>query len=394
MSAHPTIITGATLVSDEELLPHHALCMANGLIQDRIDSSQLTSYASHAIHTYPSEYYLLPAGIDLHIHGANGADVMDGHADALHTIAKALLQEGVTGFLATTMSAEMAELEAVLQQIAAYTENQPAHVAALLGIHLEGPFISPNRLGAQRQGLARLPDIQLFKRWQALSHGLIKIVTLAPELPGALDFIAYLKSEGVIASLGHSDADYVTTEQAIQAGASHATHLFNAMRGLHQREPGVLGSLLMHPDVHAELIVDNCHLHSAIVDLAWRIKGVDRLLLVSDAMRAKCLADGQYELGGQQVHVRHGQAQLADGTLAGSTVTLNKAMRYFQQSTGADVIALSKMTSVNPARQLNLLTTRGSLQPGKFADCIILRADFSLCATYRAGIRVFHASPN
>jgi N-acetylglucosamine-6-phosphate deacetylase len=330
----------------------------------------------------------MPGLIDLHVHGAQGHDVMDASPEAVNGIAQALAAEGVTGFLATTMAAPTAHIEAVLAQT--YSPKSPAVGARVLGYHLEGPFIATSKLGAQNPAGISTPSIELCRRWQKLAQLPIQLMTLAPELPGALALITYLQTCQIIVACGHTDATFAQVQAAIQAGCQYATHLGNAMRGILQREPGALGALLLDDRVMAELIVDGFHLHPAFVELAWRLKGQDHLLLVSDAMRAKCLSDGRYDLGGQVVNVSNARATLADGTLAGSTLQLPQAIARMQKYTHCSLPQAVNLASRNPARVLKLEHLYGSLKAGLQADLAIMDASFETQLTMCGGNIVYN----
>ncbi|BBW95764.1 N-acetylglucosamine-6-phosphate deacetylase [Geobacillus icigianus] len=333
-----------------------------------------------------SQFSIVPGFIDVHIHGAAGADVMDATLKALHAMAKALPAEGTTSFLATTMTAPSEQIEAALRNVARYMAeaNRPG-AAEVLGVHLEGPFLSPKRTGAQHPRHLVDPNVSLFQRWQEAAGGHIRLVTLAPEREGGLELAAYLKQTGVIASIGHSDAVYDEVKAAIQAGVTHATHLFNGMRGIHHREPGVAGAVLMFEEVMCELIADGLHVAPPMVRLAYRNKGSEGLILITDAMRAKCLGDGRYELGGQEVTVRGQEARLADGTLAGSVLKLAEAIRRVLDYTGCTIEEVIRMASWNPAKQLGLLDRKGSLRSGKDADVVVLNERYEVMMTFCRG---------
>lgn len=322
---------------------------------------------------FPEGYKLVPGFIDVHIHGAAGADVMDGDLAALQTIASALPAEGTTSFLATTMTQEAEKIEQALMNVREYRRTcmNPGQVE-VLGVHLEGPFLSPKRAGAQPVRHMCHPDREQFQKWQEAADGAIRLVTMAPELPNALAFIRYLRESGVTVSVGHSDATSAQVKAAVDAGVTHATHLFNAMRGLHHREPGVAGAVLLDERITAELITDGIHVVPEMVQLAWGMKGAEKLLLVTDAMRAKCLGSGTYELGGQQVNVQDGQAILADGTLAGSILRMREAFANVQTFTGCTLADAVQMAAVNPAKQIGVFDRKGSIEPGKDADLVVL----------------------
>jgi N-acetylglucosamine-6-phosphate deacetylase len=325
--------------------------------------------------------------IDLHIHGAKGKDVMDGSLEAFSVISHALACEGVTGYLATTMTASNERIEKILALVPEAMKNPDG--AAMLGIHLEGPFIAKDKMGAQSGDLTQHPDPELVKKWQSLAQDSIRLVTLAPELPGALELVKVLRDMDIIVAIGHTNATYAETTAAIHAGCTHATHLFNAMRGLHQREPGAAGALLLSEKVRAELIVDGLHLHPAIVQLALQMKSKDRLLLVTDAMRAKCLGDGEYELGGQAVTVRENKAALADGTLAGSTLRMPQAIKNMMAFTGCALAEAILMAAYNPAHALGLEDRKGSIDVGKDADLVVLGPELDVRLTMREGREIF-----
>ncbi|WP_110114836.1 N-acetylglucosamine-6-phosphate deacetylase [Bacillus sp. CGMCC 1.16541] len=329
---------------------------------------------------------VLPGFIDLHIHGAAGADTMDATHDALQTISSSLPKEGTTSYLPTTMTTSKHAIENALQSIASYMtdENEPGK-AEVLGAHLEGPFLSPNRAGAQHPDHIMIPQVELFKRWNELANGHIKVVTLAPEQEGGLELVSYLFDIGIVPSIGHSDATYEQTVQSIKAGVKQATHLYNQMRPMHHREPGVVGAVLLHDEVKCEVIADGIHSHPDMVKFAYRNKGAEGLLLITDAMRAKCLGKGTYDLGGQEVIVDDHQAVLADGTLAGSILKLKDAASNMMAFTDCSLHDIVQMASVNPAKQLNMYQRKGSLHLGKDADFIVLNDKGDIELTFCRG---------
>lgn len=389
-ASSPHIFYGMQILLDQKWSNDQAILVENQVIKAIIPANMIDHHLPATLHEFPKDHYLVPGLIDLHVHGANGHDVMDGTEESLNELCRALAAEGVTGFLATTMTVANEHLEAVLQTIAARQPTKEG--SAILGVHLEGPFLSKAKIGAQNAEFTQDPDISLVSKWQKLAQGAIKVVTLAPELPEAIAFIKALRSQGINVAIGHTNATYAETMDAVAAGCSQATHLFNAMRGLAQREPGAVGALLTSDSVVAELICDGIHLHPAVVSLAYRMKSRDRLLLVSDAMRAKCMDDGDYELGGQIVHVKKGKATLDDGTLAGSTLRLPRAIKAMSEYAGCSLEDAIRMAAYNPARTLGLSDKKGSLSLGKDADLVVLNADFNVLLTMRAGCVVFDAS--
>lgn len=381
------IFSGMAILNEGNWLRDHAVVTQSGIIQAIIPTEMMLHHFPAKHLHFAADHYLVPGFIDLHIHGAEAADVMDASEEAFVTIAKALAAEGVTGFLATTMTAPRSQIEAVLNLIPKAKQNKDG--AAILGVHLEGPFIA--KMGAQNSMHQLMPDPALIRSWQLLSGNNIKIVTLAPELTEALAFIQTLKHLNIIAAIGHTDATYMQTCAALSAGASYATHLFNAMRGISQREPGATTALLLAEKIATELIVDGIHLHAAIVELCLRMKGKESLLLVSDAMRAKCLGEGQFELGGQQVHVAQGRATLADGTLAGTILTIPQAIQNMIAFTHCTLADAVQMASENPARILQLETKKGCISKDKDADLVVLDANYNVKLTMREGNVIFKA---
>ncbi|GAA5416504.1 N-acetylglucosamine-6-phosphate deacetylase [Paraliobacillus ryukyuensis] len=316
---------------------------------------------------------VIPGMIDIHIHGVNGADTMDATNDALETMATALPKEGTTSFLATTMTQSTTAIEAALANVAEYHTHGPRdRQAEIIGIHLEGPFVNPKRAGAQPVQHMLEPNVELMQHWQRIAKNMIRLVTLAPEQKGAEVLIQYLKQQGIIASMGHTDATFEQAEAAIATGVSHVTHLYNQMRGFHHREPGVVGAALVKDELMVELIADGIHSTKEAVQLALRQKTAERLVLITDAIRAKCLKNGAYDLGGQQVTVNDRKATLADGTLAGSTLKMNNAFQNILAFTNCSIEEAVKMTASNPAQELGLFNRKGSLTTGKDADMVVL----------------------
>lgn len=377
------ILSGMTILLEKTWQHHLAVIIENNKIKAIIAEDMIEHHLPAEQYEFPKEYYLVPGFIDLHIHGAADHDVMDGSVKSLQKISHQLAKEGVTGFLATTMTASSERIEAALAVIPEAIANVQG--AAILGVHLEGPFISREKMGAQNGNDVLLPDVDLFKRWQELAGGQIRLVTVAPELENALPFIKALRAMDVLPAIGHTNATYEQTMAAIAAGSTYATHLFNAMRHIHQREPGATGALLLANEVMAEMIADGKHLHAALYEIAYRIKGKERLLLVTDAMRAKCMGDGCYELGGQEVHVADGKATLANGTLAGSVLCMPDAIKNIMKFTDCSLEDAIRMASYNPAHKLNLTSRKGSIDVGKDADLVVLSDKLNVKLTMVGG---------
>jgi N-acetylglucosamine-6-phosphate deacetylase len=328
------------------------------------------------------EWFLLPGFMDLHIHGSLGFDVMDSTKEAISGLARSLPKEGTTSFLAATITHTDRSLSKALQNASDFKAGEGE--AELLGIHLEGPFISPQQAGAQPVEYIVEPSFTLFQKWQAASGNRIKLVTLAPERNGGIELIRELSKTGVIASIGHSDASFQEVQKAVGAGASHVTHLYNRMSPFHHRQPGVVGAALLNDRLTVEVIADFIHTHEQSVVLAYQQKGADRLILITDAMRAKGLPPGTYDLGGQNVEVDHQAARLSNGTLAGSVLTMEQAAKNIRSVTDCSMSELVAMTSANAARQLRL-SNKGRIEVGCDADLVIVNKDLDIFKTFCRG---------
>lgn len=333
--------------------------------------------------------FLLPGFIDMHIHGSAQMDTMDASDEGLHIMAKSLLKEGTTSFLATTMTQSFDNIERAIANVAQFQPKSDE--AEVLGLHIEGPFVSKQRAGAQPLDYIVQPDIEVMTKWQALSGQKIKQITLAPEEPNGMTAVQGLSENGIIVSIGHSDATFEQMQEAVQLGASQGTHLYNQMRPFHHRDPGVVGGVLLLDAIKAELIVDFIHMHEGAVEMAYRLKGADGIILITDAMRAKGMPYGEYDLGGQLVHVTESGAHLSNGSLAGSILTMDQAVRNMHQITNCTLEELVKMSSYNAAQQLKL-TNKGQLIEGYDADAVIVDEHLLLHQTIKAGQINMHAN--
>ena len=323
---------------------------------------------------------VIPGLIDLHIHGYNGFDVSDGNTNGVIKMAEDIAKNGVTAFLPTTMTLSYGELNTAFDSVREAMASGTESGAEILGIHAEGPFINPERCGAQPKEYSVPPDADFVIK----NKDVIRIITVAPEMDEDLKAIKRIKAEtDVVVSFGHTTADYETVSKSIAAGVSHATHLFNAMTGLNHRQPGAVGAALSSPAVSCELICDTFHINPAIFPIVSAAKG-DKLVLITDSMRANGLPDGTYTLGGQEVCVCGIRCQLPNGTIAGSVLKLNHAVNNAVKS-GISVNAAVNAASLNPARVLGLDGERGSLEVGKRADIVICDREFNVKTVFRAG---------
>ncbi|MFE1317146.1 N-acetylglucosamine-6-phosphate deacetylase [Kitasatospora phosalacinea] len=327
-------------------------------------------------------YTVVPGFVDLHVHGGGGASYASGIAEEALTAARTHLEHGTTTTMASTVTGEIDE---VCRQAAVLSELVEDGVLA--GIHFEGPFISHNRCGAHRPDLLRDPDPALVRKLADAGRGHTKMFTLAPELPGGLESVRMLSELGIIAAVGHTDSDYEVTLEAIDAGATVATHLFNAMPGIQHRAPGPIVALLEDERVTVELVNDGVHLHPSVVELAYGTAGAERVALITDAMGAAGMGDGLYPLGPLQVRVEDGVARLVEGgSIAGSTLTLDVAFRRAVTVLGLSLNQAVTSLSTVPARLMGLGDTIGTLEAGKNADLVVLDSDsYELAAVMRRG---------
>lgn len=328
--------------------------------------------------------YVSPGFIDMHIHGSGGHDVMDGTQESLSAISSVITRNGVTGFLPTTMTMSTEKIYNALDNIR-YCMGKEIQGAKILGVHMEGPFINKKYKGAQAEDFIIQPNFSFIEKYVDI----IKIITLAPEVDEDNNFIKETKRKtDIILSIGHSNAEYNEAMEAIANGISHATHTFNAMTPLNHRKPGIVGAVF-NSEIYCELIADKIHVHPALFKTLEKIKGKNKIILVTDSMRAGCLRDGISELGGQKVFVKDGSARLEDGTLAGSILNLNKGIKNFMDNTGMEICEVVKLASLNPSKELGIEGETGSLELGKYADIAILDENFNVLQTIVEGKTVF-----
>lgn len=336
----------------------------------------------------PSDAVVLPGFIDPHIHGAGGADAMDGTQEALATISRTLAAEGTTAFLATTMTESR---EAILRALRAVRDCGETPGARLLGLHLEGPFISADYAGAQPREYIAEPTVASFDEYMAASGGRIRIVTVAPEVAGADTLIRHLADAGVVPSVGHSAAGVADVRRAIACGARSVTHTYNAQSPFRHREIGVAGSALLFDELNCEIIADGIHVSPEAIRLLVKNKPKDRVTLITDAMRAKGCPDGVSELGGQTVYVKNGEARLADGTLAGSVLRMNDAVRRMVEVIGLPLTEAVDLATKNTAKLLGISDSCGSIACGRRADFTVLDSRFRVLMTVVGGRIVYRA---
>jgi len=335
------------------------------------------------------ELIAVPGLVDTHMHGLRGVDVYSGRDSDLEHVSRNLVEFGVTSFLPTSVTLPHDDLKKFVECVASFAESQREgglEGARVLGSYLEGPYINPEARGAQNPQHIREPSIEEFEELFRASRGTLRVIALAPEIPGALELVARARELGVIPSLGHSAASYEEALRGIEAGIARATHLFNAMKRFHHREPGAPLALLQSRHVFLELIADGIHLHPAVVRFVIEFAGSGRVVLITDSISAAGLGDGDYVLGGLRVLVRGGIARLENGSLAGSTLTLDRAVRNVV-SLGIDLSRALEMASRTPARSIGEERV-GCLEPGCYADIVLLDAELNVRRVFVGGVEV------
>ncbi len=322
-------------------------------------------------------FLVLPGFVDVHVHGGGGADFMHGTEDAARQVARTHSRFGTTGLLATTLTASRDETDRAITAAKSVMDAGPGDgEARVLGVHLEGPYICAAKRGAQPEKFVRPPNAEELTHWLALGDGAVRKVTLAPELAGAEEVVRLACARNVVISLGHTNATAAEAEAAVRWGAASATHLFNAMRPLHHREPGLVGTALTRPEIVCEIIADGVHLSPLIVALIVTAKGPRGVTLITDAIEGAAMPDGTYTLGGQAVFVQNGTAAFADGTLAGSVLTMNRAFMNLRRfAPDVSLPDAARMSSGTALRQLGLGGTLGSIAPGMVADLAVLHPE-------------------
>ncbi|MGE5549651.1 MAG: N-acetylglucosamine-6-phosphate deacetylase [Bacteroidota bacterium] len=379
------IVKNGEVLTDQGLLP-----LDVAVTRGRIAALVQPAMARSAGKTIDAAgFYVLPGFIDLHTHGGAGIDLMHATEDEIARLTEFYAAQGTTGFLATTLTAAKEETLSALVRMKKVSERGTCG-ARMLGIHLEGPYITRDFAGAQPTAHIVPPTPQDFAAYDAAAGGLIRLVTLAPEVDGALELISYLRQRGVAVSLGHSGATYKCALAAIAAGACSCTHIFNGMKGLHHHEPGILGACL-ESEIYSELICDGRHLAPGTVRLLWKTKGIDRLLAVTDSMVAAGLPDGTYWQGSLELTVREGDVRLRDGSRAGSSLTMIGALRNLIKFTGRGLAECVRPLTCNPAALLGIQGAKGGIRQGMDADLVLIDRDYRVRGTIVDG-RVVYAA--
>ncbi|MHB8806183.1 MAG: N-acetylglucosamine-6-phosphate deacetylase [Anaerolineaceae bacterium] len=377
-------IIHANIYTPDEFLPDHSIEIENGVIKDLHPTLQFDKSLDSTIDARGN--FVTPGLIDIHIHGCMGADSMDATFDALNSISTFLGAHGVTSFLATTVTNSKENIQHALANISQYHLDLDG--ARLLGAHIEGPYINIAFKGAQNPDYFRSPIKSEYSAW--LDNENVKLITIAPELAGMDEFIRACVEHKIELAIGHSSASYEQVIHAADLGVRQATHLFNGMQGLHHREPGTVGGILSDERIFAQIITDGIHVHPAIVKLILTCKGIDHTILISDAIRATGLSDGKYDLGGQEVTVTNGVARIANGSLAGSTLTLDVALRNTMKFTGLDLRQVLPMATRVPAKAMHFSQKKGTIRVGYDADLTFFNSDLQVVSTIVGGNLIFN----
>lgn len=378
------IIINGKLFTEKRTIENAYLILEEGIIKSFGEMEFLPEYDGEVIDAKGN--YVMPGFIDQHIHGANGADSMDATEAALENMVNFLPSEGTTSYLPTTMTQSKEAVSEAVGVIANYIDNinKPGQ-AEMLGIHLEGPFISSKHVGAQNPNFVQVPSIETFDHYNKAANKHIKLITYAPEESEA-GFTNHLVANDVVPSAGHTDADYAVIMRHVEEGLSNMTHFHNAMLPHHHRIPGAVTAGFVTDKLKAELIVDGIHVHRDAIYATYKIKGAENVIAITDAMRAKGLVDGEYDLGGQTVYKKGMECRLEDGTLAGSVAEMDFVARNVKEFTGCTMEELILMTSTNAAKQLGVFGRKGSINIGKDADVIIMDQDLNLKTTICRGV--------
>ncbi len=373
------IIKDANIFTQDNQFVKGSVVVENGRFVSIAEQPEHTGEVMEVIEA--KGLYMIPGLVDIHFHGCMGADMCDGTKEALDVITQYEASVGVTSVCPATMTIPKDELSAVMKNAGAYAYHGGAH---LVGINMEGPFISPAKKGAQAAENIMHCDYEYFSQLQDAAGGLIKLVDIAPEEAGAMEFIDKVKGT-VVVSLAHTASDYDTAMEAIAHGASHATHLYNAMPPLNHRNPGVIGAVRDSDSCHVELICDGVHIHPSVIRATFAMFGAQRMILISDSMRATGLDDGEYTLGGQPVTVKGNLATLHDGTIAGSATNLMDCMRFAVKHAGLPLETAVMCATANPAKEIGIFDEVGSIAVGKKADFVLLDQDLNLAGVYIDG---------
>lgn len=370
------------------ILTEEGLIKTNLIIKDgKID--KIGSYIENDLIEIPEDKIIVPGFIDQHIHGTNNKDVIDGTENDLYEIATSLPSEGVTAFLATTTTQRVDVIDQTLISVSNYISNDYKEGSQILGVHLEGPFISLEYCGAQLPNHILKPNVDRFKHFEKVSNNTIKLVTMAVEEDDNNELMKYLKSKNITISIGHSSSNYEQVKNAIEHGATCITHTYNGMKKIHHREIGTVGSALLFDELYCELICDGIHVSKEAIKILYKNKPSDKIILITDALRTKSMPDGIYKELEQDIILKNNEARLTDGTLAGSVLKMNVAIKNMMDFTGCDFETAIKFATENPAKNLGIYDIMGSIKENKDASFTIVDRDLNIYQTIRKGYVIY-----
>lgn len=379
------IINGLVFHEDGSFTPDTVYICGEKIVSQEVYEKECSTASGNEIVTDAAGNYVIPGLTDIHFHGCMGSDCCDGTVEAFQTIARYELSQGITSITPATMTMSEEVLSEICRAAKTYRDTADENAADFCGLYMEGPFINAAKKGAQNEKYITPADTAMLNRLQDLSDNMLRTVAIAPETAGAMDFIRE-NSSRVNISIAHTAADYDTAKEAIACGASQLTHTYNAMPPFSHRAPGPIGAAADDDHCRAELICDGIHIHPAVVRTTFKMFGDDRIIFISDSMRAAGLADGQYDLGGQNVTVKGNLAVLEDGTIAGSVTNLMDCVRTAVHDMGIPFASAVKCAAVNPAKAVGIYDAYGSLTPGKFANIVILDKNLDIKTVLHHGI--------
>lgn len=403
MTQRNWLIRGGTVITPDETIEDGTVVLYNGRIayvgpEDSVPEFITSSNGTDVC--APGDLpvvdaaggYIAPGYIDIHVHGGGGEDTMNASVDALTVMAKAHAAHGTTGFLPTTMTAPHEQVVAAartVKECMGLSAGDDWQGARVLGMHMEGPYINPSMIGAQNPAFVRPADISELEELYGILGDGFRLITLAPEQPGADAAIEWLVERNIAIAMGHTAATYEQALWALNRGVRQATHSYNAMTGLHHRKPGVVGAILTDSRLKGQLIADGIHVHPAAMKILAQAKGAEGVCLITDAMEAMGMPDGQYKLGGQTVILKNNECRLESGSLAGSVLTMDRAVAIMVSDVGVELPVAVRMASLTPAESVGLADERGSLTVGKWADVVVLDQDLRCRKTFVEGRLVF-----
>lgn len=379
------VLTSATVITPYSAISDGAILVSNGKIQE-ISSSPTTFRESNAEIIDCSGTILIPGFIDIHTHGGMGYDFTDGNFVAFENLSNFYFTRGVTSLLATLSPLNHEDLGVAVSMISEYIYTNYKYTN-IIGIHLEGPYLNPEFVGGNNPDFLEPADVDSFVNIMKMSRGFIRLITVAPEIPGINGIINAAVRAGVRVSAGHSSANAETFQHSISLGVNQVTHLFNGMPQLHHRSPNILSEALIDDRVFVQVIPDGVHIHPSVLKLVFKAKGADRFVSITDSIRATCLSDGEYDSAGRKVFVQNGEVRTAEGVIAGSTLTMDRAFKFLVKRLGVSFIEAAKMTSLNAARSIGIDNSTGSIELGKEADIVGLDVkNFDVAFVMKKGI--------